>query len=351
MRGVRLGLALCAVGGVLIFGTERRGRANATLGEVTDDEAPVVAAPMSPAMSFEPTSAKIEDAPQAEVHASLAVKTPSTPVDRPSSSCPANMVEVEGDFCPNVDQKCLRWLDPETHMRCAEFAPAGACQGRTIHKRFCIDRFEYPNQPGEKPVVMKTWYEAKSTCESQGKRLCGESEWTLACEGQEHLPYPYGNARSADACNIDKPYLLPDESAIANPATRDAEVARLDQREPSGVRESCVSPYGVHDMTGNVDEWVLNESGKPYQSGLKGGYWGPVRTRCRPMTTAHNELFSFYQIGFRCCGEVPGAAKKASPASPGSLNAKPKLDKGEGINPGAKSKSAPPLGSPALVGS
>ena len=59
-------------------------------------------------------------------------------------------------------------------------------------------------------------------------------------------------------------------------------------------------------MTGNVDEWVLNESGKPHKSGLKGGYWGPVRDRCRPMTTAHDENFEFYQIGFRCCsGPTP----------------------------------------------
>jgi hypothetical protein len=73
-------------------------------------------------------------------------------------------------------------------------------------------------------------------------------------------------------------------------------------------------------MTGNVDEWVVNESGKPYQSGLKGGYWGPVRTRCRPMTTVHGEDFSFYQIGFRCCSDVPNAAQnpaaKPRPAAP-----------------------------------
>jgi formylglycine-generating enzyme required for sulfatase activity len=67
-----------------------------------------------------------------------------------------------------------------------------------------------------------------------------------------------------------------------------------------------VSPYGVHDMVGNVDEWVVNVSqfGHPYVSGLKGGYWGPVRTRCRPMTTAHDENFRYYQIGFRCCGDA-----------------------------------------------
>jgi formylglycine-generating enzyme required for sulfatase activity len=203
-------------------------------------------------------------------------------------------------------------------MRCAEFAPTAKCAGNTVHKKFCIDRFEYPNKPGAKPHIMKTWYEARDTCKSLGKRLCGESEWTLACEGQERLPYPYGYQRNAEACNIDKPHPDVNEKAIADPRTRDAEVERLWQGEPSGTREACVSPYGVHDMTGNVDEWVVNESGKPYQSGLKGGYWGPVRTRCRPMTTAHGEDFSFYQIGFRCCADTPStpAAQNGGKARP-----------------------------------
>jgi formylglycine-generating enzyme required for sulfatase activity len=170
-----------------------------------------------------------------------------------------------------------------------------------VHKKFCIDRFEYPNKEGATPVVMKTWVEAQATCQSQGKRLCGGSEWTLACEGQERLPYPYGLARDKQACNIDKPHPAVNEQALANARTRDAEVARLWQGEASGARAQCKSTYGVFDMTGNVDEWVVNEAGVPFKSGLKGGYWGPVRDRCRPMTTVHGEDFSFYQIGFRCC--------------------------------------------------
>jgi len=250
--------------------------------------------------------------------ANAGLKGASTSPIAPSANCGENQVEVEGDYCPAVEQTCLRWMDPETTVprRCAEFAPTGKCQGKTIRKHFCIDRFEYPNKAGEKPVVMKTWYEAADACKAQGKRLCGDSEWTLACEGQERLPYPYGYERNSEACNIDKPHPDVNEKALANPLTRDAEVARLWQGENSGTRESCVSPYGVFDMTGNVDEWVVNESGMPYKSGLKGGYWGPVRDRCRPMTTAHYENFVFYQIGFRCCGDVKndGATNAAAPA-------------------------------------
>jgi formylglycine-generating enzyme len=222
------------------------------------------------------------------------------------SSCAEGMAEVVGDYCPSLEQRCVRWLDPKSKSprRCAEFAKSGACRTKTVRKHFCIDRFEYPNKQGEKPAVMKTWYEARDACKADGKRLCGDSEWTLACEGQQRLPYPYGLERSADACNIDKPHPAVNERALASRRTRDAEAARLWQGESSGARASCVSSYGVFDMTGNVDEWVVNERGVPFQSALKGGYWGPVRDRCRPTTTAHGEDFSFYQIGFRCCSDA-----------------------------------------------
>jgi sulfatase modifying factor 1 len=291
-----------------------------------------------------PSKAKTND----DLQASTSVKVTATPapIEALGGACPKGMTEVEGDYCAHVEETCLRWLDPEEKMRCAEFAPGTRCEGKTTHKHYCIDAYEYPNEPGAKPVVMKTWYEARNACTSEGKRLCGDSEWTLACEGQERMPYPYGYARNSDACNIDKPHPDVDEKAIANPATREAEVERLWQGEPSGAREACVSPYGVHDMTGNVDEWVANESAKPYKSGLKGGYWGPVRDRCRPMTTAHNEDFSFYQIGFRCCSDpqAPSSAPTTAPkpTAPAGEGAPAGLDgNGATINVGSASASSP----------
>jgi formylglycine-generating enzyme len=234
------------------------------------------------------------------------------------STCPDDMVAVEGDYCPRLVQRCLHWLDAKTMLQCAEFEKptrADGCLGRPEHKSFCIDRYEWPNALGATPAYMATWSDARATCASAGKRLCADTEWTLACEGPDRHPYPYGTGYERDdaACNIDKPYVWPDAKRFFDPKTRDSELARLDQREPSGARSSCVSPYGVHDMVGNVDEWVVNvsQAGHPYESGLKGGYWGPVRTRCRPMTTAHNEMFRYYQIGFRCCGDPrnsPGVA-------------------------------------------
>ena len=321
VRRLALGVASMTIVASVVFGAKPLPAApNAPVDASLSGEGGELAASDESQMQ---TSLKLSVTPDPTAHEALENGGPEGP-----AKCPSGMIDVEGDYCPWVEQKCLRWLDPDTKMRCAEFAPTGACLTKTVRKHFCMDKYEYPNRVGADPIVMKTWYEARATCASEGKRLCTESEWTLACEGEERLPYPYGYARSSEACNIDKPHPDVDERALANPKTRIEEAEKLWQGEPSGSREACVSPFGVHDMTGNVDEWVVNESGKPYKSALKGGYWGPVKTRCRPSTIAHAEDFSFYQIGFRCC-EDPSDQTGAPSTGVGG-----KVGGHNGINPG-----------------
>ena len=232
------------------------------------------------------------------------IETGSDPA--PKAVCPNDMQFVEGDFCPNVLQECLR-VDKSIHnvngyVKCDEFEPTKCLSKNTIHMAFCIDTYEWPNKKGELPKVMMTWYDMKKNCESVGKRLCVDNEWTKACEGQDNLPYPYGLVRDAGACNIDHAQ-RPHFDASKDKMTPEM-VAYLDQRVPSGSMERCVSKYGVHDMTGNVDESVINSSGHPYKSGEKGGAWlFGHRNRCRPMTTVHNEESAFYEFGGRCCSD------------------------------------------------
>lgn len=224
----------------------------------------------------------------------------SVPAARPTP-CPDDMAEVKGAFCTELEQRCLKKRKP---WQCAAFEKPSRCKGERKPMHYCIDRYEYPNQKGETPEVMQSWDDAKAKCEAQHKRLCTDSEWTLACEGPDELPFPYGYARDPARCPIDKKSPKVNESLLFNPRTQDAEVARLDQREPSGSRPQCVSAYGVFDLTGNVDEWVVNERGRPHQSALKGGNWGEYRNACRPTTRGHDEGFRYYQTGFRCCRDI-----------------------------------------------
>src|SRR5262249_37052015 len=128
------------------------------------------------------------------------------------SACPDEMVLVEGAYCPKVKQVCKRWLDSPTSAywdyRCAEYAePAECVSPAREKKRFCIDREEYV-PPGESlPLDHQSWTSAGKVCAARGARLCLESEWQFACEGEEMRPYPYGFKRDATICNVDRMHL------------------------------------------------------------------------------------------------------------------------------------------------
>jgi hypothetical protein len=254
-----------------------------------------------------------------EAAASLAVAPFPGPRTLP---CPDDMLYVDTNFCSDIERRCL---DVE-HERinhldiCHSFAREQRCRSEQRRIAFCIDRYEYPNRKGAHPVWMLDWNEAQATCGSRGKRLCWASEWTAACEGPEHMPFPYGYERDHRTCNIDNFFIDPMRpgprsqfffySKDANVALR--ELSRLDQSVRSGSMETCRSGFGVYDMTGNLDEWVVNDEppkDKSRWAALKGGAWGHVRSQCRPMTTSHEPEFYYYFVGFRCCRDAVGAAQ------------------------------------------
>lgn len=232
------------------------------------------------------------------------------------NNCPTGTIEVEGDYCPVVEQVCVKWIDIVGNeradgtlwfgqpVRCAEYqSPAKCLSKRRIHKHFCIDEYEYPNVKGQQPQSWMSWYGVRDACASEGKRLCTKSEWTFACEGPDMKPFPYsdGYHRDRTACNFDH-----DNRSWWSIIQRDNKTKRdLDALlVPSGFSEACVSPFGVRDQVGNVDEWVINETGHPFQSALVGGHVFGVRNACRPETTAHGETFNWYETGGRCCISV-----------------------------------------------
>ncbi|HQY63322.1 MAG TPA: SUMF1/EgtB/PvdO family nonheme iron enzyme [Polyangiaceae bacterium] len=242
-------------------------------------------------------------------------------------ACGPGMVEVSGRYKLDADGKdssggveelqnsaCVDWISKEFPARCKTFDRPGwldlSQKLPTKPLRYCMDRFEYPNKKGENPIIVVTYNESTALCKAAGKRLCNETEWTFACEGEEAVPYPYGYERDAEACNVDRPWKPFAENGLA---PRDgqkarAELDRLWQGQPSGASPKCKSPFGLYDMTGNVDEWTkTTRTSGGFASVLKGGYWGPVRARCRPATRAHNENFVAYQQSFRCCSDAPAS--------------------------------------------
>lgn len=238
------------------------------------------------------------------------------------AACPSGMVLVDGDYCTEVEVKCLRSTYAKQNKKtiCHEFQPPAVCVGKKEHKRFCIDTYEYPNKKGERPEVMNDFPHAQRLCAAQGKRVCTETEWTTACEGPTYKPYPYGYVRDPNKCRGDREYRFPNvkKTVSKDKKAAHAEVERLWDGVTSGSQPDCVSDYGVHDMPGNADELASSETPPPrskFDNVTTGGPWlEGVRNQCRPKIYTHNEGFAYYYLSFRCCEEPDG--KPTDPRSP-----------------------------------
>lgn len=217
-------------------------------------------------------------------------------------SCPSGMVLVEGEYCPEVEHRCLEWMDPPSsryaNFRCKRYAHEATCKGKKVHKRFCIDATERTEEGSNLPKNRMSWTGSKKLCEADGGRLCRESEWIFACEGEEMRPYPYGWERDSSACNVDRTENI-------------GKIGRLvDHRDPVGSHAACASPFGVQDMAGNMEEWAQADgpgqgSKMGWKEVLKGSWWIPSRHACRQFQVGHNDVYAGGETGTRCCKDAP----------------------------------------------
>ena len=146
---------------------------------------------------------------------------------------------------------------------------------------FCIDTYEYPNQKNIMPQGGISYTEAKRICLQQKKRLCREKEWEEACMGWEGFRWPYGDTYRASVC-VD-----------AGGSTREGESGS----QPAGDAVECVSTIGAYDMSGNLWEWVEEQT-------LKGGGWNLSAGlgQCKAQAKA-TQNFQAGEVGFRCCAD------------------------------------------------
>jgi len=210
-------------------------------------------------------------------------------------SCPDGMILVDGEYCPEVEQRCLKYMDPPGRFeffRCAEYAQPAKCLKPRKHLRFCMDRSEYV-PPGETlPANDQSWTDGERICRGMGKRMCWESEYNFACEGEEMRPYPYGFKRDSSACNADHYDVVGKDGKLR------------DMRVPADAYPRCESPFGIKHLAGNLEEFVSIDGSTPIRPAMKGAYWQPSRNFCRAAQTAHDRYYHGTETGFRCCSDA-----------------------------------------------
>lgn len=194
----------------------------------------------------------------------------------------------------------------------------------------CIDVFEFPNAPCELPMVWIAPTQARRVCELQGKRLCSQEEWTLACrgdpEGGADSKYAYGDDLDLTVCNTNKS-AASQKPACDDDSSRSAWKTCETNTEPAGAFPKCRSRFGVYDQHGNVAEIMtrLDPDGHTY-SQLKGSAFFYVDVARRPEERQKDGRETYpdqcaydarwhvepindawhvnYHLGFRCCKTV-----------------------------------------------
>jgi formylglycine-generating enzyme required for sulfatase activity len=145
-------------------------------------------------------------------------------------------------------------------------------------------RFE-PGQ-GDLPVSNLPLGAILDYCRITGKRLPTEAEWELAARGDRDCRmFPWGDRFSRDRCNCRKLFFLV-KGELA-PVTA----------HPGGV-----SPWGCHDMAGNVWEWT-SSSPRPGHFILKGGCCSSPSKDYLAVAARlveHRDSLNLH-YGFRCC--------------------------------------------------
>jgi len=160
--------------------------------------------------------------------------------------------------------------------------------------------FDEPDQP----VVGISWDEAAAFAAWAGARLPTEAEWEKAARGPAARLYPWGNDAPTPAHAV---FGLKEGS---------------DTVSPIGNRDKGKSPYGVHDLAGNLYEWTtdwydeefysknpaINPKGptegtaKVQRGGsyINGAYRLRSSFRTKGDPTEHDP-----NVGFRCAQDIP----------------------------------------------
>ena len=187
------------------------------------------------------------------------------------------MGQPEKDFLAEAHEKPQRevflsdfWIDiyPVTNARYALFIAAGGydqphwwLQDAWAWK--CLHRIRQPVMWGhagwdgpDQPVAGVSWYEADAYARWAGRRLPTDAEWEKAARGADGRRYPWG-----------------DDWPTASIANFDSQIGRT---TPVGLFAEGISPYGCHDMAGNVNNWTRD------------WYWPAFGWFCVQRSLVHN---------------------------------------------------------------
>jgi hypothetical protein len=162
------------------------------------------------------------------------------------------------------------------------------------------------SKKGVVPQGYASGKDAKKACDNARKRLCTRDEWKTACRGQDDRQFPYGDTYEAGRCNIFREahpgVLLWADPTInhTDPRLNTVSGSKGPLLRKTGATRDCVSRWGddaIHDMVGNLDEWIDDPEGT-----FLGGFFARgKKDGCDSAVESHPLDYADYSTGIRCC--------------------------------------------------